>query len=60
LFKRGRILERGLRPLSLILPFPAIDVSGWLQIYTAGKGIQEIGMEKHQKANRTIKLMVGF
>jgi hypothetical protein len=38
MFERGKEYERGLRPLSFGLPFPAIDIFGGLRIRMAGKG----------------------
>jgi hypothetical protein len=53
LFERRRVLERGRSPLSLKLPFPAINFSESLTLPPAGKGIKGIGMEK-PNANSTV------
>jgi hypothetical protein len=39
-FERGREYERGLRPLSLELPSPAINICGFLSMSLAGEGIK--------------------
>jgi hypothetical protein len=36
----GKEFERGLRPLSPELPFPAINICGFLQLILAGEGIK--------------------
>jgi hypothetical protein len=38
LFERGRDFERGLRPLSLTLPSPAINIYEFLPMFPAGEG----------------------
>jgi hypothetical protein len=40
LFKRGKEFERGLRPLSPELPFPAIKICGLISVVLAGEGIK--------------------
>jgi hypothetical protein len=40
MFERGKEFERGLRPLSLKLPFPAINTCGFLPTLPAGEGIK--------------------
>jgi hypothetical protein len=42
-FERGRVIERGLRPLSPELPFPAKNIRKVCSIFLAGKGIKGIG-----------------
>jgi len=38
LFERGRNFERGIRPLSLTLPSPAINIYEFLPMFPAGEG----------------------
>jgi len=40
MFERGKEFERGLRPLSPELPFPSINIYGFLQLILAGEGIK--------------------
>jgi hypothetical protein len=40
MFERGREFERGLRPLSLILPSPTINICGFVPVILAGGGIK--------------------
>jgi hypothetical protein len=40
MFERGKEFERGLRPLSSILPSPVINIYGFLPMILAGEGIK--------------------
>jgi hypothetical protein len=53
MFEREKEFERGLRPLSLLLPSPAKNIFEGLTMSLAGEGIQGVRFAQTTKTNQT-------